>query len=154
MDEETVLLLFEVDQIRCALPLRNVKRVALAAAMTPLPNAPNAVAGLINVHGELMPVMNIRRRLGLPEKEISLEDRFIISRSEKREMALWVERVYGVESRPAKCRDNIHSVLEKLPHLSGVTAIDDELVLIHDLENFLSDEDEKQLALAMEEVAS
>ncbi len=150
MNQETELLIFETGGIRCGLPLDNVVRVESAAAVTPLPNAPKVVAGILNVHGQLLPVMDVRHRLGLPFRAMDLDDHLILARTARRELALWVEQVSGVELCSRAPQSDALTVLEKLPYLDGVTALAGNLILIYDLEKFLSDGEEQSLAKAME----
>ena len=75
------LVVFSLDDQQYALLLPVVERVINAVAVTPLPEAPDIVLGVINIYGEIIPVMNIRKRFGLPEREIDIKDQLIISRS-------------------------------------------------------------------------
>ena len=52
------LLAFSLDHWRCALPLSAVERSYRAVAVTPLPEAPEKVLGIVNVHGIVHPVID------------------------------------------------------------------------------------------------
>lgn len=149
MEKKKKLLIFRVDQTRCALPLEHVQRTELAVAITPLPDAPDTVAGIINVRGKLMPVINVRHRLGLPDQDLQLDHHFILAKTEKRELALWVEQVSGIEDCCITPQENVTATIAKLPYISGVTAVGDDLVFIHDLEKFLSEDEDRELTQAM-----
>ena len=73
------LLIFEQAGQLYALPSSIVKEVLRAFSATPLPNAPPMVEGLLNVRGEIIPLVNLRRRMGLPERPLSLTDHFIVA---------------------------------------------------------------------------
>lgn len=153
MTHETELLIFETGGVRCALPLKNVIRVESAAAITPLPGAPKAVAGIIDVHGSILPVMNMRTLLNLPAQEMTLKDHLVLARTSRRETALWVDSVQGVELCSEAPQGHVSTVLKNLPHLAGVTALADGMILICDLEKFLSADEEHQLTKALEAAA-
>ncbi len=89
-------LLFSLGETRCALDVAAVERVLPAAEVTPLPDAPATVLGLINVAGELMPVINARRHFHLPPRDMELTDRLIVTRRDGRPLALLVDAVEGV----------------------------------------------------------
>lgn len=95
-------LLFDVGGERYALAVCDVERVVLAAEVTPLADAPGTILGLINVGGEVMPVADVRRRLGLPAREMELSDRFIVTRAVGAPLVLLVEAVEGVCELPAQ----------------------------------------------------
>lgn len=95
-------LLFGVGEGRYALAVGDVDRIVLAAEVTPLADAPETVLGLVNIAGEIMPVADVRRRLGLPAREMELSDRFIVTRAAGAPLALLVESVEGVAELPAQ----------------------------------------------------
>ena len=139
------LLVFTLDEPRFALPLAAVDRVVHAVEVTPLPKAPGIVLGVINAQGRVIPVVDMRRRFGLPGREVRLADRFIIARTARRLVALVVEDVAGI--RELGPRD-LASAAEALPfasYLQGVAKLEDGLVLITDLDAFLSLDEERLL---------
>jgi purine-binding chemotaxis protein CheW len=147
----TQLIVFRLDQGRYALPLDVVERVVRAVEVTPLPNAPAIVLGAIDVHGQVLPVLNTRRRFLLPDRDICPADWFLLGHTTRRMVALVVDEAEGL----VECADadivpsaRIAPGLERFP---GVITLRDELVLIHDLERFLSLDEATALDDAMNE---
>jgi chemotaxis signal transduction protein len=95
-NEEISLLVVSIDGHQFALPTANVQRVVRAVAVTPLPNAPSAVYGVINVQGELLPVLSGRACLGLPEYQIEPEWCYVVLQSVGGSFALVVDSIIGV----------------------------------------------------------
>ena len=58
------LLVFSVDEQEYALPYTIVEKVVRSVEITPLPNAPDIIKGIINVHGRVIPVLSVREKLG------------------------------------------------------------------------------------------
>ncbi|MEJ5365771.1 MAG: chemotaxis protein CheW [Desulfosoma sp.] len=71
-------VVFEIDGQSCAVPLRAVRRIVRAAALSPVPDAPRGLLGLLNLHGCLIPVYDMREALGYPPKPLAPQDRFLI----------------------------------------------------------------------------
>lgn len=147
----THLIVFRLDRGRYALPLDVVERVVRAVEVTPLPHAPAIVLGAIDVHGQVLPVLNIRRRFLLPDRDISPADWFLLAHTTSRMVALVVDEAEGL----VECADadivpstRIAPGLERFP---GVITLRDELVLVHDLERFLSLDEARALDDAMNE---
>jgi purine-binding chemotaxis protein CheW len=149
MDEASQLLVFRVDVWRLALPLSQVERVVRAVAITPLPQAPGVVAGVIDVQGLVIPVLDIRRRFGLAGREVELTDAFILTRAGAQRLALIVEEVEGVTAVRADARVEADQVFPGLPWLEGILRLPDGLVLIQDLARFLSLAESRELSLAL-----
>ncbi len=66
-----------------------------AVEVMPLPKAPPIVIGVINVEGRILPVLNARGRVGLPHKEITSSDQFLIARTARRHVVLVIDEVEG-----------------------------------------------------------
>jgi len=139
------LVVFFLDEQRYSLRLLSVERVVRAVEVTPLPAAPPIVLGVINIEGRIVPVVNIRSRFRLPEKEISLSDNLIIALTRRRTVALLVDSVLGIIEVPASEVIGASEILPQMEYVEGVVKLADGMVLIHDLDGFLSLEENKAL---------
>lgn len=143
------LVVFRLDNCRYALPLAVVDHLVRAVEVTPLPNAPAIVLGAIDVHGRVLPLLNVRRRFQLPEREISPADWFLLAHTERRAVALVVDESEGVVE---SADDDIAALPQIVPGLDafpGVVGLEGGLVLIHDLEQFLSLDEARALDEAL-----
>lgn len=143
------LVVFRLDGQRYALPLAAVERIVRAVEVTPLPDAPPIVLGMIDVEGRVLPVLNIRRRFLLPEREVSAADQFLIAQTPRRTVALVVDEAERVIERPQSAVISSAQIVPGLEQFQGVLQLDDDLVLIHDLEKFLSLDEARALDEAM-----
>lgn len=153
LSEITQLIVFRLDERRYALPLAVVERVVRAVDVTPLPRAPAIVLGAINVQGRVLPVLNVRRRFLMPEREICPTDWFLLAHTARHSVALVVDRSDGVLERPQAEIVSSTQVVPGLEPFPGVVRLDDGLVLIHDLERFLSLDEARALDDAMGETS-
>lgn len=142
-------VVFRLDEQRYALPIDVVERIVRAVGITPLPNAPTIVLGVVDVAGRVLPVLNLRRRFGLPDKSISPADQFLIADAKFRAVVLVVDEADGVIDYPVSAVTASDRIVPEVIHISGVAKLDDGLVLIHDLEKCLSLDEERDLASAM-----
>lgn len=143
------LVVFDLDEQRFALRLEAVERVLPAAAVTPLPGAPAQVLGVLDLGGEILPVLSPRRRFGLPQPAIAPEHLFLIARTAARRVILALDaRVELLECAP----DAVVAaapVAGPLAGLPGIVSREDGLVLIHDLEQFLDANGTQRLEAAL-----
>jgi purine-binding chemotaxis protein CheW len=140
---------FTLDEGHYALDLSAVERIIQTVEVTLLPEAPDIVLGVINIHGKIIPVVNIRRRFHLPEKDIEPTNRLIIAHTLKRTVALVVDVVLGVIETPEDRVVKADTVLPGMDYVQGVVKMEDGMILIHDLNKFLSLEEEKTLDTAI-----
>ncbi|MGB9092805.1 MAG: chemotaxis protein CheW [Gallionella sp.] len=143
------LIVFSLDRQRYALPLHAVDRVVRMVAITPLPKAPDIVLGVVNLQGHVIPVIDIRRRFSLPEKKIALTDQLVVAHTLRRPVALVADAVHDVIGS-AQGLIETENILPGLEYVEGVVKLTDGLILIHDLDRFLSLEEESSLDLALE----
>jgi purine-binding chemotaxis protein CheW len=143
------LVVFRLGDSRYALPLQTVERVVPVVEITPLPKAPPIVLGAVNLGGRILPVLDIRKRFRLPDRDLELEDQLIVARGSDRMVALLVDRVTGVVARPAHEVVAAATVAPGLDYVEGIAKLEDGLVLIHNLDTFLSLDEEAALADAL-----
>lgn len=142
---------FSLDQLRYALPVSDVLTVERAVEITPVSNAPVSVTGVINFHGAIIPVLDLRKIFGLPPREIRLEDRFIIARTSQRLVVLVADSVAGVSDHDSRDRNTAGKPLEYSKHASGIVTKDHGIVLLADLESILSPDEQHLLDHALAE---
>lgn len=146
---DRALVVFALDAQRYALTLRSVEGVLRTVAVTPFPRAPDIVSGVVDLHGELVPVLNVRRRFRLPERPPSIRDHLLVARTRLRRVAFVVDGVEGVVAGPPAERVEAGDIVPGLEYVQGVTRLGTlGLVLIHDLDSFLSLGEENALAAA------
>lgn len=151
MGAYTVLRL---DDLRLALPLACVERTERAVLVSRLPAAPAIVLGVIDVRGQIVPAIDLRARLRLPPRPLGVADRLVVAATPCRAVALVADAVEGI----VECADAdlvaAAAVVPGLDFVQGIARRDDGLILIHDLDGFLSLEEEAALAHALAAVAS
>jgi purine-binding chemotaxis protein CheW len=148
------IFLFTVGGRRYALDLAVVERVVHAVAVTPLSDGPGTVLGVISLHGKVVPVVDLRRRLGLPGREILPEDHLVVARTAYRTVAFFADSVQGVVEEPEGAVAEGNEVAPGLDYVRGVVRLPGGLALIHDLDRVLSIEDHRRLDEALEGTAA
>ncbi len=145
MDKKVQILIFQLNDQKYAIALSSVFRVLRAATVTPLPKAPLIIHGILDLGGEIIPVINMRRRLSFPELPIRPDDRFILSRTSRRNIILAVDAVLGMEIANESDFTEAESVLKGI-EIEGILKRDDGLILIYDIDKFLPLEDDLLLS--------
>ena len=106
-----------------------------------MPEAPPSILGVIKVKKLVIPVVNTRRRFGLPERDIELSDVMVVARVSHGHVALLVDEVTEL----FECGEDAIVPADKILHgmntIEGVVKTEKGLVIIEDLERFLSGEE-------------
>lgn len=72
------LVVFEVNSQKMALDIRNVQEVIKMARLTPTPAPVEWIKGLVDLRGDVVPVIDLRQILGLPEQIAEKSQRIIL----------------------------------------------------------------------------
>ena len=135
------LVTFRLAEQMYALPIEPVVRIVEMVTITSIPHVGSSVEGVINVRGEPIPVINLRRHFGLSEVPLGLRTPIVLVESGKQTFGLIVDEVTDVLGLS---RDDISRVADLLPEgiaespiLSGIAHVEHETVLLLDVEHLL-----------------
>lgn len=145
MEKPESFLVFCEGEHRFGLNLDEVERIEKAVYIEKLLQAPDFVKGVLNYHGELLPIVDIRRIFRLAEREDKLSDIIIIARTGSRVLGIWVERVEGVVEKSADELEDAQRLFLGLDYVKGIFKYQDNTVLINDLDKFLTDKEIRML---------
>jgi purine-binding chemotaxis protein CheW len=112
-DEEEQVVVFRLGKEEFGVPIESVQEIVrLPDEMTKVPKAAAAVEGVINLRGAVLPVIDLRRRLGLAPVERSDRQRIVVLVIDSERTGFIVDSVAEVLKVPK-------SAIEPAPHLSG-----------------------------------
>lgn len=115
-----------------------VREVYPLKEFTPLPGTPPFVLGIINVRGQIVSVVDLKKFFDLPEKGLADLNKVIILRDDHMEFGLLADVILGVRSAP------LREIQPSLPTLTGIRedylrGVTSERVVILDAQKLLSD---------------
>jgi purine-binding chemotaxis protein CheW len=132
------VLVFEVGGQTYGLPTVDVRELVRAVAITPLPNAPAVIEGVVNVRGRVLPVLDVRARFRLPPRSLDPSDHFIVASAGPRGVILRVDRASNLALVDEASVQPPQTLGPSATYVAGVAKLDGGLMLIHDLATFLS----------------
>lgn len=95
-DREKNLVGFVLEDVRYAVEIRRVREIVRPLPLIPLPHAPPAVIGVADHRGEVIPVLDVRRRLGLSPGAGGRRTKWVLVSLATRAVALVVDAVTEV----------------------------------------------------------
>lgn len=131
------VVVFALDDVRFALSMNAVERVVRAVEVSPLPDAPVGVLGMVNVHGRIMPVHDVRVRFGIATREVRVTDHLVIARTATAEVAILVDAAVDVVSRNCEVGTAVTESLPGFHSVQGLVMQGEQIVPIQDLTRFL-----------------
>lgn len=134
------LVVFRLDKCFYALLLDHVERALRMVAITPVPEALPWVPGVIDLHGRVIPVVDLGQRFGQPSKEPALDDRLLVVQTLEQTVALMVDEVTEVLEVPAHQVEPPAAPLSQSRPLVAVVRREEGLIMVLDAARLLPPE--------------
>lgn len=133
-----ILLRFSVNGVHCAIAVGKTTFVERIVWIMPSPGGPAGAAGVIDLHGRIVPVYEVRATFGFPCRKPALSDVLIVTKAGPDCVALWVDATSGISTDLCPPGESSPSEEER-PVFEGVNITPDGLYIIRDLQCFLRD---------------
>ncbi|HSA15533.1 MAG TPA: chemotaxis protein CheW [Spirochaetota bacterium] len=130
---------FLLDDVEYGVDILAVHEILRYPDITRLPNTPEFIKGVINLRGNVIPVVDVRLRFGLSTAEVTDLTRIIVIESEGKEVGLLVDNVYQVVRLPETHVDQPSELIEGVSEefIKGIGRLKDRLIVILNLGNML-----------------
>ena len=96
VDASQALIVFHVGELLCCARITHVQEITQNCEMTPVHHAPECVNGVVNLRGQIVTVIDLRKTFGLERLELHPEMRIVVVRFAEERIGLLVERVQDV----------------------------------------------------------
>ncbi len=130
---------FYLADLLFGLPVERVQEVIRAQPMTAVPLAPTAIRGLMNLRGQIITVLELRRRLELPDRDPDREPTNVVVQAEEGAISLLVDRISDVLEVGDEAFEpppqNLHGEAREL--IRGAYKLEGRLLLVLDIEKTL-----------------
>ncbi len=140
-------VIFNIINEEFAIDIKKVKEIIRVKKSTRVPQAPSFIQGVINLRGDVIPVVDLRKRFGLDATEITNETRTVIVEMRDDLLGLIVDAVTEVlridEEEIEPPPKNIAGL--KAEYISGVGKVDERLLIILNIEKLLTSEERLKL---------
>lgn len=145
---------FELAEHRYGLTATAVREIVRAVSIAPLPAAPPIIEGVINVRGTLVPVLDIRKRFGLPSAPVSPGHHLILAKAGERVVALRVDQARELVTVAAADLVPADLTVPGAGMILGLARLPDGVLVVHDIERFLSLDEAKATDRALAEAGA
>lgn len=134
---------FRLDNETYGINVMQVQEVLRVTEIAPVPGSPDYVMGIINLRGNVVTVLDTRRRFGLAPNEMDDSTRIVVIEAEENVVGILVDSVSevvelrrsAVEASPNVGND------ESSKYIEGVANHDGELLILVDINKLMSDEE-------------
>ncbi|MBT0662981.1 chemotaxis protein CheW [Geobacter pelophilus] len=145
--QEIQVACFRLGDDLYAIDIMRIKEIIRPLKLTCLPKFPDFVEGIINLRGIVMPVVDLRKRFGLPELETTSNTRLLIVNLAGQVLALVVDEVTEVVTVAVKDIKPPPNLGEGIgtEYLLGVCLVKQEMIMLLNIDKLLSTHEAREL---------
>jgi len=133
-------VVFRIDQQRYALPLDHVIRAVRMVAVTPVPDTPNSMLGIIAMAGQMLPVIDLRQLFGQAGNKPELQDVLLIIQIQDQTVATIVDEVLNILELSSEQIQSPPAAVSQSRFFSAAVQQGDTLILVLDASRLLPDD--------------
>jgi len=143
---------FQLNQEEYAIEITKVKEIILLEGITHIPQVPDFIEGIINLRGNVIPIIDLRMRFGLPAVERGEHARVMVTRMEGKIIGLIVDSVSQVMKIP---KTNVQPPPETIASIAGeyilgIGRMDNRMIILLDIEKILITSEKQSLKIGEE----
>ena len=141
------LVSFHIGEEEFAVDILNIQGINRMMDITRVPNSPDFVEGIINLRGQVIPVVNLRKRLNFEAREPDKDTRIIVVEISHRVVGFIVDNVNEVLRISSSITEPPPPMVAGInsEYITAVGKLDDRLLILLDLEKVLTGEEQEIL---------
>ena len=135
-------VIFKLENEYYGITIDFVETIEKVSEITRLPNAPIYIKGVINLRGEVIPVIDLRIRFGMDTQEITDESRIIILSYEEMVVGILVDSSSEVLTINSEDIDNSNTLIDvsEEEHIKGIGKVNGRMIIILDVMKVLAED--------------
>ena len=141
------LVSFKIGDAEFGVDILRVQEINKMMELTVVPNTASFIEGVVNLRGRIIPVLNLRSRLGLEVKKYDSETRIIVVDLEDKTIGFIVDEVKEVLRIPKSITEQPPEIVSGVDsdYITAIGKLEDRLLILLDLTKILSNEEKKEL---------
>ncbi|QEK10947.1 purine-binding chemotaxis protein CheW [Crassaminicella thermophila] len=144
---EKQYVIFKLGREEYGIDIMNVREITEFKETTKIPNAPNFIEGVINLRGNVIPVINLKKRFKLDETNIANNSRIIIVTMDAKQIGFIVDDASQVMTLNEDEIENPPEIITGIDrkYIVGIGKMDEKIIILLDLVAVFSDEEKNQI---------
>ena len=137
---EVQLVVFRLDREEYGIDILMVQEIKKMTEITRVPHTPDYIKGVMNLRGSVLPVLDLKLRLGLPPGSTTEDTRIVIVKTGDAAVGVLVDsvsEVVGISRDKIEPPQNVGGMISQ-NYLSGVGKLDNRLLILLDIHNTIS----------------
>jgi len=145
--EKIQVVSFHLGSEEYGVDISQVQEMIRMVDITHVPRAPHFMEGVINLRGQLIPIIDLRTRFGMPRNAHTKNTRIVVTEIAGKRVGIIVDSVSEVLNLPI---ENVEEAPEMIAgvgteYISGVGKVNDRLIILLELQKVISTQEKQEL---------
>lgn len=147
VEESSQLITFSLADEEFGIEILNIKEIIRMVPVTRVPRAPEFIEGVVNLRGQIIPIVDLRKRMGFPGAERTQQCRIIVIMIAQQLVGFVVDSVAQVLRLDKKSIEPPPPVVARISteYIRGVGKLDDRLIILLNFDKLISTQDQQAL---------
>lgn len=138
MEHDAQVVIFELNRQNYALPIIETEEIIRVTNIVKIPRVEHYIEGIMNLRGNVIPVLNLNSRLGIPDSGITGDSRIIVVALTDKKVGLIVERVNQIGKYSESEIEPSSVAGDNVDFIKGVIKKEEDLWMLLDLDKLLN----------------
>lgn len=142
---ERQYVIFKLNEEEYGIEITNVKEITEYKQVNRIPNVSDFIEGIVNIRGDIIPIINLKKKFDIEEKGLTKDKRVIIINLNKKLVGFIVDEASQVLRIAEEDIEDASKILTGMDRrfIEGIGKIDEKIIVLIDLKEVLN-ENEKQ----------
>ncbi|QZY57222.1 chemotaxis protein CheW [Crassaminicella profunda] len=144
---EKQYVIFKLENEAYGVDIMSVKEICEYKESVKVPNTPKFVDGIINLRGDITPIISLKKRFNLQDSKVNSDTRIIVIGLKEKQVGFVVDeasQVLRISEEDIEPAPEIVAGVDK-KYITGVGKLEDKIVLLLDLEYILTDHEKDEI---------
>ena len=144
---EMQLVVFILGKEEYGVDIMQVKEIVTYKEPVKVPNTPKFVEGIINLRGEIIPIVNLKKRFNIPGEDLGEQTRVIVMSIESKKVGFIVDdasEVITISSENVEPAPEIVAGIDRR-YITGIGKVEERILIILDLDKLFSEKEQEAL---------
>ncbi len=136
VEQRIDLMGFRLGNEEYAVDIMRIREITPVLEMTPIPRAPGYISGVVSLRGNITPIFDPKRKIGLPQTERTDRSRIIVLNRDEEQVGILVDAITGAASVALGGMEPPPAVIRgrQADYISAVAREDDRMLIVMDID--------------------
>lgn len=144
---ELQFVVFRLGNEEYGVNIMQVKEIVPYKEPVKVPNAPNFIEGIINLRGQIIPIVNLKKRFNIPGESVCEETRIIVMNIDSKQVGFIVDDASEVRTISEEDIENAPDIIAGIErkYITGIGKIGERILILLDLDKLFDDKEKESL---------